>query len=138
MLTKLNAIIISLYIYKSNHYITHLKLIWCCMSMVSQQNWKEKKENSNISLPGLFYALKGSRHVKYLDDYLANNEHLISISYDHYLNQCYLWYWASLVTQTVICYYQILVNIFTLLFYLLPYGSASQNMICIHFTWGSC
>ena len=50
----------------------------------------KKKENSNISLPGLFYALKGSRHVKYLEDYLANNEHLISISYDHYLNQYYL------------------------------------------------
>ena len=43
---------------------------------------EEKKENSNITLPGLFYALKRSRHVKYLEDYLVNNERLISISYE--------------------------------------------------------
>lgn len=73
--------------------------------------WR-KKENSNITLPGLFYALKGSSHVKCLEDYLANNEHLISFIYDYYLNQYYLWYWASLVVQAVICYYQMLVNIF--------------------------
>ena len=32
---------------KSDHYAIHLKLVKCCMSIISQYNWREK-EDANI------------------------------------------------------------------------------------------
>ena len=93
MLTKLIAIIISLYIYIyiNQIIILHtLNLTYMMLHVDGISTKRRKKENSNITLPGLFYALKGSSHVKCLEDYLANNEHLISFIYDYYLNQYYL------------------------------------------------
>lgn len=59
----------------------------------------KNRHNKNIFLPRLFQELQGLMHVKCLEGCLAH-EHLISISYDYYFNQCYL------------NYYQILVNTF--------------------------
>lgn len=41
MFTKFTVIIIS---FKSNHYAVHIRLIQSCMSIKSQQNWREKNE----------------------------------------------------------------------------------------------
>ena len=42
MLIKFGALIISQYIPTSDCYVTHLKLIHCCMTITSQLNWFKK------------------------------------------------------------------------------------------------
>ena len=44
MLTKLIAVIISQCIHTSNHYVVHLGLIQCYMSIITQKNWKKIKK----------------------------------------------------------------------------------------------
>lgn len=36
---------------QSYHYATHLKLVQCCVSIISQQNWEEKENTT------LYYAI---------------------------------------------------------------------------------
>ena len=49
MFTKLIMVIISWYIYKSNYYAAHLKLIQCCMSIIVNKAGRKMSNKKYLS-----------------------------------------------------------------------------------------